>query len=89
MNNGLNHKKEVIKMCEEHDLEYEYGVEYCSWEKKNIVMIDIDAPQGYRFEPELHYLVCRGWEDAYIRLDSYLETPLERCLDDCCVGVDV
>ena len=84
----MNYKKEVVKMCKKHDLEIEDGNEYCSFENKIIVMIDIDAPQGFKFETDLHYLVCHGWEDAYVRLDSYLETPLERCFDECCVGVE-
>jgi len=45
--------------------------------------IEIELPSSWRFEPELHFLVCWGYEDAYIRLSSY-EDCIEICKDECC-----
>ena len=80
----MSYKKAVIELCEQYDLEYCVGYEVSDYGR--VLMIDIDAPHGSRFEVDLHSLVCHGWEDAWERLDAYLEFGLEQCEDECCSG---
>ena len=78
----MSYKKAVIELCEQYDLEYSAGYEVSDYGR--VLMVDIDAPPGLRFELELHSLVCWGWQDAWERLASYLEFGLEQCDDECC-----
>jgi hypothetical protein len=80
----MNYKSTVMKICKLADIKYE--VENSDWiEEKYYVLLD--APEGFRFEPELHMLVCHSWEDACLRLQHYLIQGLESCCDGKCGDV--
>jgi len=74
-------KKLALQLIEGNNLEYSTELAN-DWDGSTYYIIDIYAPVGKRFEKDLHALVCHGWDDAYIRLDSYLEGGgLEECGD--------
>jgi len=86
-----NYKRKAIALFENHDIDY-CAEDKSHWEtcwitgkKQKVQYIDIDAPEGYRFEPELHMLVCHSWKDAYNRVLGYLHDGhgLEKCDSDC------
>tara|TARA_R100001440_G_C2444729_1_gene106987 strand:- start:136 stop:438 length:303 start_codon:yes stop_codon:yes gene_type:complete len=84
-------KRKAIALFEKHDIDYcaepKGHWETCGFtgKRQKVQYIDIDAPEGYRFEPELHCLVCDGWKDAYIRVSGYVEGDgLELCKDGAC-----
>ena len=93
----MNYKKKSIELMEKHDIDY-CAEDRAHWETCSITgkrykvqYIDLDAPEGYRFEPELHMLVCHSWEDVYIRLSGYVDengNVLEKCDSDCGDGYD-
>jgi|TARA_R100000479_G_scaffold32239_1_gene13060 hypothetical protein len=87
----MKYKSKAIELMNKHNIEYcpdgKYTYETCLFTniRTKILYIDIDAPYGYRFEPELHSLVCEGWQDAYYRVLGYLddEHGLEKCDNKC------
>lgn len=85
-----NYKREAIALMEKHDLDYcaepkaHWETDGFTGKRYKVQYIDIDAPEGYRFEPELHCLVCHDWKDAYIRVSGYVEpNGLEKCDSAC------
>jgi hypothetical protein len=84
------YKSEAIALMNKHDIEYCVSnpiieTDPFTGERYKVQYIDIDAPEGYRFETELHCLVCYSWYDAYVRLSGYLDGGgLESCEDRKC-----
>ena len=91
-----NYKRKAIALMNKHDIDYcaepkaHWETDAFTGERCKVQYIDIDAPEGYRFEPELHMLVCHSWKDAYHRVLGYLhdEHGLEKCDSDCGEGYD-
>lgn len=72
-------KKLALELIKTNNLEYSTELTN-DWDGSTYYIIDIHAPMGKRFEKDLHSLVCHGWDDAYLRLDSYTENgELEDC----------
>tara|TARA_R100000030_G_C3226642_1_gene117267 strand:- start:477 stop:782 length:306 start_codon:yes stop_codon:yes gene_type:complete len=91
MNMTTYWKRKAIALLDKHDIDYDadarafWETDPFTGERYKVRYIDLDAPQGYRFEPELHMLVCYSWKDAYHRVLGYLhdEHRLEKCDSDC------
>lgn len=49
----------------------------------------VDAPYGYIFEPDLHYMICTDWQDIIDRIGTKLDKCEEPECDVCDAPTDM
>lgn len=87
MGESMTTKERAIRLLAEKGCTYEvwkgdYGAgNDCT---KRPTTIEIDAPDGFKFDGELHALVCFDWADV---IDRLTHMTIEKCPADCECGM--
>lgn len=76
MEGGMTNKQKVENIAREHNLDIE--LHRNPRDNREIWKVEVYAPDGYQFAPELTGLICKDWKDALERLPHYIPLQTNR-----------